>query len=84
MFPDKPAPTITTGFLSPGRGRFTHPNYSKVFNTLWKEQDYSHFLVSLIGWNNDIILKRNAHAKLIGGAVPPCLVLFSYIFIFSV
>ena len=25
MRADKPAPTITGGFLSPGRGRFTHP-----------------------------------------------------------
>lgn len=26
MYGDKPAPTITGGFLSPGRGRFTHPH----------------------------------------------------------
>lgn len=25
MRPDKPAPTITTGFLTPGRGRYIHP-----------------------------------------------------------
>lgn len=25
MRPDAPAPTITTGFTSPGRGRFIHP-----------------------------------------------------------
>lgn len=25
MHPDRPAPTITTGFMSPGRGRFVHP-----------------------------------------------------------
>ena len=25
MFPDRPAPTITTGFMTPGRGRFIHP-----------------------------------------------------------
>ncbi len=25
MYPDRPAPTITTGFTSPGRGRFVHP-----------------------------------------------------------
>ena len=25
MKPDEPAPTITTGFMSPGRGRFVHP-----------------------------------------------------------
>ena len=26
MRPDEPAPTITTGFTTPGRGRFVHPN----------------------------------------------------------
>ena len=26
MRPDQPAPTITTGFTSPGRGRFVHPS----------------------------------------------------------
>lgn len=25
MYPDRPAPTITTGFMTPGRGRFIHP-----------------------------------------------------------
>ena len=25
LHPDRPAPTITTGFLTPGRGRFIHP-----------------------------------------------------------
>ena len=27
---DKPAPTITTGFLTPGRGRFIHPLKPRV------------------------------------------------------
>ena len=30
MFPDRPAPTITTGFLTPGRGRFIHPTRPRV------------------------------------------------------
>jgi DNA (cytosine-5)-methyltransferase 1 len=30
MFKDKPAPTLTCGFLSPGRGRFTHPTQARV------------------------------------------------------
>lgn len=25
LYPDRPAPTITTGFLTPGRGRYIHP-----------------------------------------------------------
>jgi len=27
---DEPAPTITTGFMSPGRGRYTHPTQRRV------------------------------------------------------
>ncbi len=30
MFPDKPAPTLTTGFMTPGRGRFVHPTRPRV------------------------------------------------------
>lgn len=30
MHPDRPAPTITTGFLTPGRGRFVHPTERRV------------------------------------------------------
>ena len=30
MYWDKPAPTLTTGFMSPGRGRFVHPRQRRV------------------------------------------------------
>ena len=30
MRKDGPAPTLTTGFMSPGRGRFTHPTQRRV------------------------------------------------------
>lgn len=30
MYPDRPAPTITTGFLTPGRGRYVHPTRRRV------------------------------------------------------
>lgn len=30
MWPNKPAPTITGGFLTPGRGRFIHPTRPRV------------------------------------------------------
>ena len=30
MRPDKPAPTLTTGFLTPGRGRFIHPREKRM------------------------------------------------------
>jgi DNA (cytosine-5)-methyltransferase 1 len=30
MYPDQPAPTITGGFVTPGRGRFIHPTQRRV------------------------------------------------------
>lgn len=30
MYPDKPAPTLTTGFLTPGRGRYIHPTQRRT------------------------------------------------------
>jgi len=30
LHPDRPAPTITTGFQTPGRGRFVHPTRQRV------------------------------------------------------
>jgi DNA (cytosine-5)-methyltransferase 1 len=30
LFEDKPAPTITTGFMTPGRGRYIHPTERRV------------------------------------------------------
>lgn len=30
LYPDKPAPTITTGFMTPGRGRYIHPTERRV------------------------------------------------------
>lgn len=30
MYKDRPAPTLTTGFMTPGRGRFTHPTRRRV------------------------------------------------------
>lgn len=30
MYYDQPAPTITTGFMTPGRGRFVHPTQRRV------------------------------------------------------
>ena len=30
MKPDKPAPTLTTGFMTPGRGRFVHPTRPRM------------------------------------------------------
>lgn len=30
LYPDRPAPTITTGFMTPGRGRYIHPTVPRV------------------------------------------------------
>ena len=35
MYPDRPAPTITTGFMTPGRGRYVHPTQRRVM-TPWE------------------------------------------------
>jgi DNA (cytosine-5)-methyltransferase 1 len=35
MYPHKPAPTITTGFMTPGRGRYIHPTEHRVL-TPWE------------------------------------------------
>ncbi len=32
MYPDQPSPTITGGFLTPGRGRFIHPTQRRVLS----------------------------------------------------
>jgi DNA (cytosine-5)-methyltransferase 1 len=32
LYHDRPAPTITTGFMSPGRGRFVHPTRRRVLS----------------------------------------------------
>jgi DNA (cytosine-5)-methyltransferase 1 len=34
MHPDRPSPTITTGFMTPGRGRFIHPTEPRVLTPL--------------------------------------------------
>ncbi len=69
--PDEPAQTITTGFLSPGRGRFTHPNLPRGLTP--------HEGARLQGLPDDFQFSnsrtqfpsRSALSNLIGGAVPP-------------
>lgn len=67
----KPAGTITTGFLSPGRGRFTHPSERRGLTP--------HEAARLQGFPDSFqfldeqgeFLLRKQYAKLIGEAVPP-------------
>jgi DNA (cytosine-5)-methyltransferase 1 len=71
IHPDEPAQTLTTGFLSPGRGRFTHPSLARGLTL--------HEGARLQGFPDDFqfngrrmeAVKRNALSKLIGDAVPP-------------
>ena len=70
MRPDEPAPTITTGFLSPGRGRFTHPLEARSLTP--------HEGARLQGFGEDFdwlqepdTITRRDYANMIGAAVPP-------------
>ena len=70
MRPDEPASTITTGFLSPGRGRFTHPLEPRSLTP--------HEGARLQGFGEDFnwltgkpAITRSQYASMIGSAVPP-------------
>ena len=70
MRPDRPASTITTGFLSPGRGRFTHPQEARSLTP--------HEGAKLQGFGEDFdwlqetnTITRRDYANMIGAAVPP-------------
>ena len=70
IHPDQPAPTITTGFLSPGRGRFTHPSFPRSLTPREGAR--------LQGFGEDFDwhppgspLTRSDYAQMIGSAVPP-------------
>lgn len=70
MRPGEPAPTITTGFLSPGRGRFTHPLEPRSLTP--------HEGARLQGFGEDFnwltgapAITRSQYASMIGSAVPP-------------
>ena len=68
--PAEPAPTITTGFLSPGRGRFTHPLEARSLTPREGAR--------LQGFGDDFdwlqardTITRGDYANMIGAAVPP-------------
>jgi len=72
MYWDKPAQTITTGFLTPGRGRYIHPVRPRVITPheaarIQAFPDSFRFVV------NGHDPARNALTKWIGDAVPPVL-----------
>lgn len=73
IFPERASPTITTGFYSPGRGRYIHPHERRTINAreagriqsfpdyYWKDAEKLGFL-------------KAQYAKIIGDAVPSGLV----------
>lgn len=70
---DKPAPTLTTGYVSPGRGRFIHPLEKRVLTPREASR-----LQGFPEWfnfspNNESPSKRGQLAKWIGDAVPSIL-----------
>jgi DNA (cytosine-5)-methyltransferase 1 len=72
MYWEKPAQTITTGFLTPGRGRYIHPVRPRVITPheaarIQAFPDSFRFVV------NGHDPARNALTKWIGDAVPPVL-----------
>ena len=65
--PNKPAQTITSGFLSMGQGRYVHPSQRRTITPheaarLQYIPDFFHF---------DSVSSRTALAEMIGNAVPP-------------
>jgi len=70
MHKDKPSPTLTGGFLSPGRGRFTHPTKPRVLTPreaarIQAFPDDYHFAAE-----EGVEPARTHLAKWIGDAVP--------------
>ena len=70
MRPDGGAPTITTGFLSPGRGRFTHPFEARSL-TPREGARFQGFAADFDWMEHSATLYRCNYASMIGAAVPP-------------
>lgn len=70
MKADEPAPTITTGFMTPGRGRFVHPTRRRVL-TPHEAARLQGFPDGYLFWDGVGDLPTSAKlAKWIGDAVP--------------
>lgn len=69
---DRPSQTITTGFLTPGRGRYIHPIRRRVItpHEAARIQSFPDSFRFVVG---DTDPSRNALTKWIGQAVPPLL-----------
>lgn len=75
MKPDEPAPTITTGFQSPGRGRFIHPTRRRGLTP--REGARIQGFPDYFYWNRaGLRIAKQSITRLIGDAVPPNLGMF--------
>lgn len=72
MYKDRPAPTITTGFGTPGQGRFIHPTERRLI-TPHEAARIQCFPDSFKFFDQDEVPTRKDLAKWIGDAVPPIL-----------
>ena len=70
MRADQPSQTITTGFLSPGRGRYVHPTVPRSL-TLREGARLQGFADDYRWFREHHALPRTTLAHLIGNAVPP-------------
>jgi DNA (cytosine-5)-methyltransferase 1 len=70
---DSPAGTITTGFVTPGRGRFIHPSRRRPLTPreAARLQGFPDWFEFRTG--RAVVPKKNALAKWIGDSVPPIL-----------
>ena len=73
---EKPAPTITTGFTSPGQGRYIHPGERRVITP--HEAARIQFFPDFFNFNS--VTTRRVLQKAIGNAAPLKL---SYLFVIS-
>ena len=70
MFPDKPAFTITTGFQSPGRGRYIHPVERRGLTP--REGARLQGFPDYFRWQTPLSqTTKHSITRLIGDAVPP-------------
>lgn len=70
---DRPAPTITGGFLSPGRGRFVHPRLRRVLTPVEAARVQGFPAWFRLSGGGPQVPSRTDLAKWIGDAVPPIL-----------
>ena len=79
---DGPSGTITGGFLSPGRGRFTHPRQARGL-TPHEGARIQGFPDSFDFMGNAKPASRTAIAQWIGNAVPPVMGFFAGVYVLS-